>query len=100
MNIGIILIGSAIMTYLIRVTPVFLFSRLNLPPWASEFLNIMPLAALGALILPGAYLDLPGEALAVTGGLAVAGIISWFRGGLILPVLGQVGVTFLLLQYL
>lgn len=60
----------------------------------------MPLAALGALILPGAYLDLPGEALSVTCGLAGAGFIAWFRGGLILPVLTQIVITFVMLQYL
>lgn len=56
------------------------------------------MAAIGALIIPGvmtATPDLPWAALA---GLGFTLVYGFFKGGIIVPVLGAVGVTYMMLS--
>jgi branched-subunit amino acid transport protein len=65
----------------------------------NAFLKVIPVAAIGALIVPGvltATPELPAAALAGMGFTLVYGL---FRGGIIVPVLGAVGVAWLVLAF-
>ena len=47
-----LLAGMGIVTYLPRWLPLFLFSQRKLPQWFVEWLDLIPVAILSALIFP------------------------------------------------
>jgi branched-subunit amino acid transport protein len=89
---------SALATYLPRLVPFLIRGLDRLPESFALFLKIMPVAALGALIFPGVILDfmpVPGAGIF---GIAVAALIAYLRGGLILPILSSILVAYSYLQ--
>lgn len=87
-----VILGAAVCTFLPRFVP-FLLQDLHLPPAVEKYLGLMPVAALGALIVPGVFLAFPGKPGAGLVGIAAAGLWSFFRGGLVIPVVLALGVT-------
>ena len=57
------------------------------------FLKCIPLAALGALIIPGAFQATPELPAAGLAGMAFTAAYGLLRGGIIGPVVGSVIVT-------
>lgn len=94
-----IIIGTMIVTYIPRVLPFILISGKPLPRKVIVFLEYVPYAALGALILPGAINAIPDNPLAAACGLAFAGLYSYLKGGMIISVIGGIGVTYLVLLF-
>ncbi|RPH51593.1 MAG: AzlD domain-containing protein [Desulfobacteraceae bacterium] len=47
-----IVLGMSLVTYLPRLIPVYYLSGRNLPGWLIEWLDLIPAAVLGALLLP------------------------------------------------
>jgi branched-subunit amino acid transport protein len=45
-----LIIGTAIVTFLPRVLPLAVFSRIQLPDWALRFLSHVPVAVMAALL--------------------------------------------------
>ncbi len=94
-----LIFGMAAVTYVPRLMPFLLLNRLRIPYRVNAFLKVIPVAAIGALIVPGvltATPELPAAALAGMGFTLVYGL---FRGGIIVPVLGAVGVAWLVLAF-
>ncbi len=92
-----LIFGMAAVTYIPRLMPFLLLNRLRIPHRVNAFLKAIPVAAIGALIVPGvltATPDLPAAALAGMGFTLIYGL---FRGGIIVPVLGAVGISWLML---
>ena len=92
-----LILGMAAVTYIPRLMPFLLLNRLRIPLKVNAFLKAIPVAAIGALIVPGvltATPELPAAALAGMGFTLVYGL---FRGGIIVPVLGAVGTAWLML---
>jgi len=100
LNVMAVVFGAAVVNYLIRVTPFFLSDWSKVPLVVRRFLSIMPTAALGALILPGAFTSLAdtGRPWAALGGLGAAALTAHFSKNLIVPVAAAVAATWLLLQ--
>ena len=48
----IVIIGMSLVTYLPRWIPFIVLARRNLPKWLLEWLDLIPAAILGALLLP------------------------------------------------
>lgn len=48
----LIVLGMGAVTYLPRWIPLFTLSRRRLPPWALNWLDLIPAAVLSALVLP------------------------------------------------
>jgi branched-subunit amino acid transport protein len=44
------ILGAAIVTFLPRVLPLVVFSRIQLPDWALRFLSYVPVAVMAALL--------------------------------------------------
>ncbi|MCG8480961.1 MAG: AzlD domain-containing protein [Spirochaetales bacterium] len=62
----VVVVGLTIGTYLIRALP-FWFSRIErLPAPLRRFLEFVPAAALGALIIPDAFIGSPGAIAALS----------------------------------
>jgi branched-subunit amino acid transport protein len=90
----IMVFGMAAVTYLPRLFPFLMVSASKLPVKLRRFLQYIPYTALGALIIPGVFSSVPGHPFAVIGGIAFAILYSYFKGGIIIPVLGAVALTY------
>lgn len=98
MNLFILIAGMTAVTYIPRLIPFLLIRDRRLPPYIRRFLEILPVAALGALIFPGVIGAVDPPWIGITAAFA-AWLIAWFRGGMILAVASGVGIAYLLLAY-
>ena len=99
MQLFLIILGMAIVTFIPRLLPVFIMDKLKLPNWANKWLRTIPYAALGALIFPGILTvetNLPIIGLA--GGL-VAVLLTFMKLQNIYIVFGSI-FTVMLLKFL
>jgi len=96
-NIILLILGMAGVTYIPRLLPFFLIGSNKLPERVDAFLKCIPIAALGALIVPGVFNAVPGEPVAVVCGMGFALVIGLWRGGIIIPVIGSVATTYIIL---
>lgn len=93
-----LIIGMMAVTYLPRLIPLLIMTERLLPPLLRRFLLYIPYTALSALILRG-IMESPADMRLVTlAGIGVAGVISWFKGGLVLSVLASIMAVFFILQ--
>lgn len=52
MNFWLIIFGMGLVTYAVRVLPIFVLERYPLPPRLQRALRLVPIAVLSAIILP------------------------------------------------
>lgn len=98
-NSKILLIaGMMLVTYIPRLVPFLVISDKNLSKRVNGFLRSVPYVALGALIIPGVFSAIPKMPEASLLGIAFAFIYGWFRGGIIIPVLGSIFITVIMLS--
>lgn len=88
------------MTYIPRTIPFFVFEGKELPAKLNQFLEFVPYTALGALIIPGALSAIPDKPMISITGLVFAGVFSYFKKGLMIPIVGSMGIIYLLLLVL
>ena len=93
----VLIIGMTAVTYIPRMVPFVLFKGRNLPLFVRRFLEVLPVCALGALLVPGLFASIPRSPAAAIAGVAVAGGVSLTRGGLLLSVIAGVGASYLIL---
>jgi branched chain amino acid efflux pump len=96
-NLIPLILGMAAVTYGPRLLPFLFFSNTIIPRRVDAFLKCIPVAAIGALIIPGVGTATPEFPQAALLGLGFTAVYGVFRGGIIVPVLGSVGVTYLAL---
>lgn len=95
----LVILGCAALNYSLRAVPFFTRPIKRMPPFLQRFLAYMPIAALGALILPGIFTSFPGKPLAGLAGVLAAGVCAWFSKGLVVPVFACITATWLVLQF-
>ena len=95
----IIILACGAVNYLLRVVPFIISVGEDLHPYLKRFLDYMPIAALGALILPGIITSFPDNPAAGIAGAAAAALTAWIAGGLILPVFASISTAWIVLQY-
>ena len=95
----VIILACGAVNYILRVVPFIFTIGEDLPPYLKRFLDYMPIAALGALILPGIITSFPDNPAAGIAGAAAAALTAWIAGGLILPVFASIGTAWVVLQY-
>ena len=98
-NLIPLILGMAAVTYGPRLAPFLFFSNMKVHPVVDAFLQSIPVAAIGALIVPGVLTATPDFPAAALAGLGFTLAYGVFRGGIIVPVLGSVGVTYLMLTW-
>lgn len=91
----LIVCGMAAVTYLPRLIPFLLLTDQSIPKRVDAFLKCIPVAAIGALIIPGVFNSTPDKPLAGIAGITFALLVGLWKGGIILPVLGSVAVSWL-----
>ena len=55
MNIALLILGMALVTYLPRVIPSFVVDKLKFGKRFGRFINLIPFTAMTALIVPGVF---------------------------------------------
>ena len=96
-NLIPVILGMAAVTYGPRLVPFLLLTSKEIPKRLDAFLKCIPVAAIGALIIPGVFSVTPDMPLAALSGMAFTMIYGLWKGGIIIPVLGSVAVTYLVL---
>ena len=96
-NIIPIIFCMAAVTYLPRLLPFLFLSNKRIHKRLDAFLKCIPATAIGALIIPGVFTATPDMPLAALSGMIFTLIAGLWRGGIIIPVLGSVAVTYLVL---
>jgi branched-subunit amino acid transport protein len=94
-----LILGMAAVTYGPRLMPFLLMTNKQIPKRLDAFLKCIPAAAIGALIIPGVFSATPDMPMAAASGMAFTMIFGLWRGGIIIPVLGSVAVTCLILFF-
>ena len=99
-DIFLLTLGMCLVTYIPRALPALFGGRLRLQPWAQRFLNLIPCAALTALIFPGILNTDPARPwIGIAGGIAAA-LLAWRRCPVLVCVLAAIGVDFMLYTFL
>jgi branched-subunit amino acid transport protein len=96
-NLVFVILGMAAVTYGPRLMPFLLLPKKEIPKRVDAFLKCIPIAAIGALIIPGVFSATPDTPLAALSGMVFTMVFGLWRGGIIVPVLGSVAVTYLVL---
>ena len=89
-----LILGMAVVTYLPRVLPMFLFSTEKLPPLIRRFLDFVPYAVLTTLIFPEILFSTANPVSAMVGGL-ISFLLAYYQNNLFLVVVGGIGAVFL-----
>lgn len=85
----LLILGMAIVTYIPRMLPLVVFSRLKLPPFIQNVLKNVPFAILGALIIPGIFQTQGGLLFGVIGALT-AFIAAYLGANVIIVVFSAI----------
>lgn len=93
-----LILGMAAVTYIPRLLPLITLTNRELNPLLRRFLTYIPYTALSTIIVKG-IIDLDGRMLVATLiGLVFGGILSWFKGNMVLSVGASIIATFFILQ--
>lgn len=96
-NLIPLILGMAAVTYGPRLAPFFLVGSKVLPRRVDAFLKCIPVAAIGALIIPGVFTAVPDAPWAVAAGMGFTLVYGLWRGGIVVAVLGSIMATWLVL---
>ncbi len=96
MNLIYLVIAMALVTYIPRMLPMVLLQNVKLPAYVKAFMKLIPYAALGSLIFPGALTSAgPDNMSAAIIGSGLSILLAWFGTNLILVVAGGIAGSFL-----
>ena len=77
MDITLLIILCAIVTFIPRVIPAIFIDQLDFSPKFEKFLNLIPYTALAALICPGVLTVDPNLWYIGLIGAVIAGVLAW-----------------------
>ncbi|PKM93470.1 MAG: AzlD domain-containing protein [Firmicutes bacterium HGW-Firmicutes-1] len=92
-----LILGMMAVTYIPRLLPLITLSERPLHPKIKKFLLYIPYTALSALIVRGIMQSGNHDLLISIVGLGVAGVVAWFKGGMVLSVIAAIVATFIML---
>lgn len=96
-NILMVIVGMALVTYLPRILPFYLFSKMNLSKRMMLFLKCIPYTALGALILPDVFSAVEGNNAASLIGAVTAVVLTYLFKNMIVTVIGAIAAVYVVL---
>lgn len=94
----VILLCGALATALVKEIPYWVKGLDKLPPFLVKCMQALPIAAMGALIFPGAFHDYGAQWYAGIGGVAIAFALGYHRRPVILSIIAAIIVCYLLLR--
>ncbi|GIM48123.1 branched-chain amino acid transporter [Collibacillus ludicampi] len=93
-HLWLLVIGMGLVTYLPRMLPMVLLQHVRFPPFLNRFFQLIPFAALGALIFPGILSSTGSIASSIAGGV-LSVVLAFFRANVMAVVLvGIMGAFF------
>ena len=92
-NVVIVIAGMTAVTYLPRLLPLLLASRGALTGWERRAMRLVPVTAVGALILPGGLAAVESRAGLSSLGLLIATVLALTVRQPFLVVVGSVGAV-------
>jgi branched-subunit amino acid transport protein len=96
-SIILIVFVASIATMIPRFLPYFSKSINKLPQSIKDKLELLPVAALGALIFPFAILDFPTVWYAGLSGVGAAFLLGYLKKSMIVSILASIIVTYAIL---
>ena len=97
MEITVLIIAMAVVTYIPRALPAVLLEKVKIPENVNRFLKLIPFTALAALVFPGVLGVEAGNALVGLAGAAAAAVLSWFKAPALVVIAGSVASVALML---
>ena len=100
MPLWLIILGMGLVTFALRLLPIVLLERVEIPLRVRQALRFVPLAVLSAIIFPEVLqprgaLDLsPGNARLLAGGLAM--LVAWRTKNVLLTIAVGMGTLWVL----
>lgn len=88
-NLVLVVLAMGAVTYIPRMIPVVLLKNIKLPGRVNTFLRFIPVAALSALVFPGALYS-TGTVESASAGCAAAAALAVFRVNIMLVVLAGI----------
>lgn len=95
----LIIIGMTLVTYLPRLLPFHIFSKMNLSKRMELFLKCIPYAALGALVIPDVFNAIEGNSTASVVGAVTAVLLTYIFKNMILSVMGSIAAAYLVIIF-
>lgn len=100
LNITVLILCMAAVTFIPRVIPAVLVDKMHFGPKTEKFLKLIPYTAMAALIFPGVLtVDKANPAVGIVGGL-VAAILAWKKQPVMVCVLSAIAAVFLMYLFL
>ncbi|NLL81514.1 MAG: AzlD domain-containing protein [Tissierellia bacterium] len=93
-----LIIGMGLVTYIPRLLPMLLLTNKELNPKAKQFLQFIPYTSLTILIIRGILTASTEMMIPTIVGIAVAGIIAYFKSNLVLSVFAGIAATYILIN--
>lgn len=90
-----IILGMALVTYIPRLLPFYLFSNIKFSKRTTFFLRCIPYSALGALIIPDVFNSIEGNSLASFVGAITAIFLTLIFKNLVLTVIGSIIMVYI-----
>lgn len=91
----LIILAMAVVTYLPRLVPALFIGKVRFNPFFQRFLNLIPYAAMSALVFPTIFFSVPGNNLAAFVGTVTALVLAFFRLALWMVVVFAVLAVYL-----
>ena len=85
----------ALVTYIIRATPLIVFRKKIKNKWIQSFLYYVPYVVLSAMTFPAVFYS-TGSLFSAVGGCVVAILLAFFRKGLLTVACGAAVVAFII----
>ncbi len=100
MSIWVTMAAAGLLTFLIRLSFIFLMDRITVPDWFSRALRFVPLAVLSAIILPallerGGSLDVSLRNPQIYAGI-IAIAVAWKTKNVILTIVAGMAALLIL----
>lgn len=95
-----LIIGMGLATYIPRLIPLIFLSKKELNPKVKQFLQYIPYTSLSILIVRGILTSSQDMMLPTFVGIALAGLISYFKSNLVLSVLVGIIASFMIINIL
>jgi len=95
-DIILMILGMAAVTYLPRALPAVVIDKLRFGPKVEKFLRLIPYTAMSALVFPGVFsVDSARPEIGLVG-CAVAGVLAWLKMPLMVCVVAAIAADVLL----
>ncbi|HVK55476.1 MAG TPA: AzlD domain-containing protein [Burkholderiales bacterium] len=87
MNIWMIIVGAGLITFVMRLSFIYLHGKTSFPAWFHRSLRYVPVAVVAAIVLPGiamqsGVLDVSLNNPRLLAGI-IAGLVAWWTGNAI-----------------